>query len=311
VSRARPGQDGIALMLVLWVLALLTIIAVGLTAAQRTESALASNQLDTARFHAAAEAGIAWAALNLSAPRTLFEGDVDPWIPDGSVRVWTFAGEDLEIRVVNEASLIDLNRASRGLLESLFAAVGLGEDQASALADAIEDWRDPDDLTQLNGAEDGDYEDAGRSYGAKDGRFDSVEELQLVLGVDQDLYHTLAPALTVDSGRSNPDPEFAPPLVQAALQGISLEEAQLKQQEQDRLAESGDSDRGTVGRGGPLYRIRVTRLSDGEASRSMEALVRVSARTSDSFSILWRRFGMISDGAQVAAGGAAEGTESF
>jgi general secretion pathway protein K len=138
-----------------------------------------------------------------------------------------------------------------------------------------------------------------------------VEELQLVLGIDQDLYRTLAPALTVDSGRSNPDPEFAPPLVQAALQGISLEEAELEQEEQDRLAESGNSDMEPIGRGGPLYRIRVTRVSDGQAGRNMEALVRVSARISDSFSILWRRFGMISEGTQVTAGEAGEGTESF
>ena len=103
--------------------ALLTIIAIGLTAAQRTESALAGNQLATARFHAAAEAGIGWAVLNLLAPATAFDEGVEAWVPDGSARLWTFAGETLEITVFNEASRIDLNRASRDQLEALLQKV--------------------------------------------------------------------------------------------------------------------------------------------------------------------------------------------
>jgi len=286
----RAAQRGIALMLVLWILALLTIIAVGLTAAQRTESALARNQLAAARFDAAADAAISWAVLNLLAPATAFEDEeVDPWVPDGSARPWSFAGETLEIRVFNEASRIDLNKAPRDLLEDLLSAAGLAADEASALADAIEDWRDRDDLTGLNGAEDDDYENAGRSYGAKDGPFDSVEELQLVLGVDQALYRTLAPALTVDSNRAKPDMQFAPLLVQAALQGTTLEE--LKKELEAR-AEPVDSNAVVVARGGPIYRIRVTRVIEGAAGPSMEALVRVEPGKAQPFSVLWRRFGL-------------------
>jgi general secretion pathway protein K len=46
------------------------------------------------------------------------------------------------------------------------------------LVDAILDWRDEDDLHLVNGAEDPDYKAAGLPYGAKDGPFDSLEELQ-------------------------------------------------------------------------------------------------------------------------------------
>jgi general secretion pathway protein K len=54
VKRGRP--KGIALILVLWVLTLLTIMAVGLTQTQRTETALLENQVGGARFCAAADA---------------------------------------------------------------------------------------------------------------------------------------------------------------------------------------------------------------------------------------------------------------
>lgn len=295
MTPVRSLQRGIALMLVLWVLALLTIIAMGLTATQRTETVLAGNQLDMVRFRAAAEAGVNYAVLNLLAPPVVLEEDADTWVPDGVARPWRFAGESLEIKVFNEASRIDLNRAPKDLLGALFTAAGLPEDAAVALADAVEDWRDTNDLTQLNGAEDGDYENAGRSYGAKDGPFDSVEELQLVLGVDRDIYRTLAPALTVDSGSANVDRELAQPLVQAAVQGISLDEAELAQQEKDALAEAGAPGAAVPSRGGPLYRVRVTRMVENQAGLSMEALVRVEPGTRPPFSVLWRRFGLVAD----------------
>jgi general secretion pathway protein K len=293
VSGRRSVQRGIALMLVLWVLALLTIIAVGLTATQRTESTLAGNQLATARFRAVAEAAVSWAILNLLAPPSTFDEDVDEWVPDGSARPWIFAGETLEIKVFNEASRIDLNTAGRDLLENMFTAVELPRDEASALADAIEDWRDDNDTTELNGAEDGDYEDAGRSYGAKDGPFESVDELQLVLGVDRDLYRRVLPALTVDSGGGKLEQTFASPLVLAAVRGTTLAEVELALEEREGRSDAIDLD--SVGRGGPVYRIRVTRMEKDKPGLTMETLVRVEAGGAKPVTILWRRFGLVAD----------------
>lgn len=288
-------------MLVLWVLALLTVIAMGLTATQRTETVLVGNQLDIVRFRAASEAGVNYAALNLLAPPDVFDDEADLWVPDGEPRSWIFAGESLEIRVFNDASRIDLNKAPKDLLEDLFVAAGLPADEAVALADAVEDWRDTNDLTQLNGAEDGDYEDAGRSHGAKDGPFDSVEELQQVLGVDRETYRTLASALTVDSGSASVNLEFAQILVQAAVQGISVEEAELAQQEQEILDEAGVQEAAGISRGGPLYRVRVARMAENRPGLSMEAMVKVESGNVPPVSILWRRFGLAADAVDISA----------
>ena len=56
------------------VLTLLTIIAIGLTTTQRTESALAANQIAGAIFRAQADAAIQFAALNLLAQPPLEAG---------------------------------------------------------------------------------------------------------------------------------------------------------------------------------------------------------------------------------------------
>jgi general secretion pathway protein K len=295
-------------MLVLWVVTLLTIIAVGLTATQRTESTLAANQVATARFRALSEAGIAYTVLNLLGQPSLVQGGepaIDVWVPDGVARPWRFAGEPLTIAIVNEQSLIDLNKASKELFDALFFAAGVPEGEIELLVDAILDWRDEDDLHLLNGAEDPDYEAAGIPYGAKDGPFDSVEELRQVLGFHRDLYRTIAPVLTVNADSEKVEAEFAPPLVSAALEGTTLEEIELRLEEQEAASElsSGVTEPGRpISRGGPLYRVRVSRGGRGEAPMSMEALVRLEAGASPPFRVLWRRYGLTASRPQPATG---------
>lgn len=308
------GCRGIALVLVLWVITLLTVMALGLTAAQRTETALTLNALDGARFRAAAEAGVSYAVLNLLASRNLDpdvlqadpQGPSSAWLPDGSAHRWTFSEVPLAISVQNEASRINLNLADANLLTALFMVLNVPEADALALADRILDWRDPDDLNGLNGAEDPDYAAAGLPYGAKDGPFDSVEELRQVLGVTQDLYALLAPEVTVDTGESRPAEQFASAVVLAALNGLTLEDAQLSVAERNQPPLPGAAPRG-VGGGGPLYRIRVARAAAGtdqamgadpetvpaSAGLAMEALVRVEPGTSPPVSVMWRRYGLV------------------
>jgi general secretion pathway protein K len=285
-----PGrQGGIALLLVLWVITLLTIIAVSMTATQRTEVNLAANQVASASFRSLADAAIQFTALNLltQPPGTTEEETLDThvWVPDGQPRTWFFGEQLLEIRIINEASLIDLNTANRDLLLALLMAAGTLDAEPENLVDAILDWRDEDDLHLANGAEDSAYQAAGLPYGAKDGPFDSLEELQQVLGVNREIYRILRPALTVSSGQASPNPDFAPPLVQAALQGISLEEVQ------DRLGtETGVLEGKPLpkGRGGPLYRVQVRSEAPGGTFRAMEALVRVQQGATPPVEILWR-----------------------
>lgn len=293
-SRKVGIEQGIALMLVLWIITLLTIIAVGLTTTQRTESALAASQVLGATFRAQAEAALHFAALNLltqpPAEDLADKNSMDSqglWLPDGQPRIWRWGEEALEIRITNEASLIDLNLADPGLLLGLMKAAGVQEPEH--LVDAILDWRDQDELHLVNGAEDEQYAAAGLPYGAKDGPFDSVEELGQVMGFDRELYQVLAPALTVSSGQASPIEEFAPPLVQAALQGIGLEELEERlAQEAEVLGEPST----VLGRGGPLYRIQVRWQAPGHGYRSMEALAKIELVSQPPLQVLWRHYAL-------------------
>ncbi len=286
-------QKGIALILVLWVLTLLTVMAVGMTAAQRTETALSENHIAAARFRAVSDAAIAFTALVFAIPPPETTDEVIPvWLPNGAAMPWRFGEVDLRIRVFNEASRIDLNVATPELLSALLVALGLEEEPAASLASAIVDWRDENDASLLNGAEDADYLEAGRMIGAKDMPFTLVEELLQVLGMTPEIYRRLAPEVSVDLDGGEFDERFASAAAMAATQGIPLENAQALIAKRDSPLFEDSSGPRFVDRAGPMYRIDVSEVGADGTGRRMEALVEVISGQQPPYQIRWRRFGL-------------------
>lgn len=233
-DRTVPRVQGTALVLVMWLLALLTTL-IGTFAASAHIEALQGRQLRTstaARY--AAQAGIELAVLRL-----LDDNQSTRWIPDGREYALTFEGASLRILVTDESGKIDLNTADADLLSRLFVVLQVAEPRARALAGAIIDWRDADSLVQINGAEDRAYAQAGLPYRPKNRSFDSNAELQQVVGMDYALYRKAADLVTVHSGESRPNPVFAPALVLLALGMDSAQAASTVAQRQAYRPGSG------------------------------------------------------------------------
>jgi len=214
-------QRGVAFILVLWLLALLTILLGSFALMARTEALQARHLFDTTAARYAAEAGVNRAVYQMAIPDPLLR-----WVPDGRKYELEFENAQLAIEVTDESGLIDLNAADTLTLANLFVAHGLPQDEADALADAILDWRDSDDLLSPNGAEDPEYKAEGYDYGAKDAPFDTVSELQQVRGMTAELFGRLAPAFTIYSGQPTPNPAFAPFEVLRSLIGMNDDLAQ-------------------------------------------------------------------------------------
>ena len=210
------GQRGIALVAVLWSLVLLSIISTAFLRGARSEAELARNAVGSAKTRALAEAGIHRAALSLGG--LSFEGR---WRADGRVYPWRFAEGALLISIRDEAGKIDLNAAPPALLRGLFLAAGESHEVASALADAVLDFRDSNKLRRPNGAEDPDYLAAGLARGAKDAPFEVITELRQVLGVSEALYRRLAPEITVHSKLPTVDHLTASGMVLRAIPGTN------------------------------------------------------------------------------------------
>lgn len=216
-DRTTNRQGGIALLIVLWMLALLSIIALAYSGMTRMESQLTSNIVRDAKARALAESGF-WLGVNdlIKAP------DDRRFTADGTrINFGQSPEQKLFISILDETGKIDLNKTSDQLLESLLASTGIDAEQNPYLRDAILDWRDRDQLKRVNGAEDDDYEAAGYPYGAKDGAFNSVEELAQIAGMTRELYDKLQPLVTIHSMQARVRLSTAPRPVLLALPGMT------------------------------------------------------------------------------------------
>jgi general secretion pathway protein K len=104
----------------------------------------------------------------------------------------------------------------------MFRAAGADDDRASALASAVLDWRDGDELLSVNGAEAKDYAAAGLKYGPANKLFESVDELRFVFGVTPALFGCLRGEVTVLAQSAAVDVDHASPLVRRAA-GVSAD----------------------------------------------------------------------------------------
>lgn len=200
----RAMQRGVALILVMWLIALLAGLAGAFAWAAQSEK-LAEHGLSRGlAAQQAARAGIEYAIMQVQ------RNDRRRWAPDGRTYHWRFGNAQVDVEIDDESGKVDLNLADHTLLSQLLIECGTPRDQAPRLAGAIIDWRDPDSLSQVaGGAEDADYASSELPYGAKDAMFSTVAEVEQVLGMTPQLYAKLAPFLTVYGGRAQPDPRFA------------------------------------------------------------------------------------------------------
>jgi len=198
-------QQGIALVLVLWMLALLTIMATGYSRMMRTETMLTANLVHSAQAAALAEAGI-----NTAITELLKSTQEQYWRTDGTRYEYELNNHLITVEIRAESGKIDLNTARTELLYGLLESIKVREDNLLPLLQAILDWRDKDDLVRNHGAEDADYRIAGISHGAKDGPFNSLDELLLVKGFTPELYRKIRPALTIYSHNAGIYPQSAP-----------------------------------------------------------------------------------------------------
>ncbi len=206
----RLGDAGFSLPVVLWSLLLASMLVIAFLAATRTSIRIASNTAGHAEASALAEAGVSIAVLDLvEASRRQGAGRRIP--VDGTpVECQMPDGARIVIAIEDEGGKVDLNRADETLLRYLLAGLGHSLSEASRLADRTLDYRDPDELRRLNGAEREEYRRAGVVTGPADGPFLAVEELAQVLGMPAATAERLLPLVTVDSGSSGIDLGVAP-----------------------------------------------------------------------------------------------------
>lgn len=261
MTASSRRMSGAALLLVMWLIALLTALIGGFALAARIEH---MQGVVLSRGFVAAQ--VARAGAEYAITRVAPSDPRQRWLADGRVYPWRFADAQVEVRIIDESGKVDLNNADAPLLAGLFQALGQSREDADRIASAIVDWRDPDSLTQVaGGAEDADYAAAGRPYGAKDAPFEDVAEVQQVLGMTPALYAQAAALLTVYTGRAQPDPAFAAAPVLTAM-GLDAEQIVAMRQ---RFDPGSGQPQPTLPGGQPL-------VADSSGTYSIESRARLA-----------------------------------
>jgi general secretion pathway protein K len=266
-------QNGMALIVVLWLVVLLSIMAAGHSRNVHTDTTLASRQVQSAKARALAEAGINHIILEMLA------ADTDKKLPvDGSLFNVRVGEDDVTIAIRDATGFVDLNAAKPELLEAALEACGVGEAARRTLVDTILDWRDKDDLTRLHGVEDDDYFAAGVAWTSRDGAFQAVDELKYLPGMNQSRYDCLAPFVTVHSGKGGLNMEYAPPALITALTG-----------EEVPSVEPDNDDGNTSGPRNGTFHVYASASGSSGTVAAIEAVIEISRASKSPYTVVdWR-----------------------
>ena len=182
-GQRRGAETGIALMIVLWVLTLLSVMVFEFCATMRIEATITGNFKEGANSYYLALAGINRAIIEIvktkssvkkfkGSKETMVKGKDETeeeeeskgWKPREEPYTFPFADGECEVKIGDEGSKINLNwiaaqaKKNRKLLTDILEkSCGLEGDERDIIADSIIDWVDKDHAHLLNVAEDEHY----------------------------------------------------------------------------------------------------------------------------------------------------------
>lgn len=210
LSIRTKNENGIALLLVLWIITLFAVICAEFSSTMHTETVIVRNYKDGEQAYYTAEAGINRAIIELeraskSIRQNFFSEDEEEpefvyWEPGGGPYVFNLDDFICEVKIEDENNRLGLNaflkkaKTNPSLLKSLLNnKVGLEGEERDIVADSLIDWRDKDhNITGINGAENDYYESLEEPYKCRNGEIPVIEELLMVRGVNEIIFYGTA-----------------------------------------------------------------------------------------------------------------------
>lgn len=215
---ARHAERGLALVSVLWGVAILSVIAAAMVTASLTTAYVGRNVWNAARGATLDEAAINRTILALMDGRPGRQPRAD-----GIASTLHFDGAPVRVWVQDESGRININFADEETLKSLFQSAGLERDAAAALSEHVIAARRPANLQPTNTASIA---------------FRTADALLAMPGMTTDLYGRIAPLITVYGHNGTVNTGVAPRAVLLALPGATASDVAdtLRQREAARAA---------------------------------------------------------------------------
>lgn len=231
---AFRSRRGVAMLAALWLVVGITVVSLEFSLVGRERRAFGLGAADRARGTAAALGAFAVTRARLEyalrvGPQSQ-SGAIgqaraaDPWLGVDT----TFSGpvdvdsSSVTVEAVDLGTKLNLNSLSETELGTLISYVSGDFVKGTSLAQAIVDWRDPDDIARAQGAERDDYIKAGLLRLPTNQNFRDVEELLDVKGMTPGMYQLISPYLTT-IGSAQVNLNSAPVPVLRVLPGMTDE----------------------------------------------------------------------------------------
>lgn len=192
LTAGRP-ERGIALILVLWIVVLLSMGGLSLSLLTRAEALATRSAKEELENKFLAEAGLRRGIMelfyrNANRSRQVTLEGLEVYQVDGRPYTSAMADGHYRLCIADESGKININRLTDHngiILKNLLVNSGVAEEAAGVIVDSILDWKDADSLHRLSGAEDDYYQSLPKPYRAKNAPFDSLEELAFVRGMSR------------------------------------------------------------------------------------------------------------------------------
>jgi len=246
MRRAADNREGMALLTVLLLVAVMSVVAIAVLDDVRFSVRRATNAETQAQAQWYASGAEALARAQV-ARLTAANPARTPLEPEWNGRRLGFPieGGSISAVVTDGQACFNLNSVVEGFGEDLMArplgiaqflalgrAVGAPASRMRAVADALTDWLDADGASRPLGAEDGAYAGLATPYRTGGVMLAEVSELRAVKGVDADLYARLRPYVcALPTSRLSPlnlntlTPEQAPLLMMLTDNGLGPDAA--------------------------------------------------------------------------------------
>ena len=195
----RP--DGIALIIAVIAVLVLSALAAGFALSMKVESRLAFNANSATQMYWLGRSGVELARWVLIQERCPYDSLNQIWaggpgsdcetngpLAGFSLNNFHVGDGTVSIKIIDLERKLNINNANAQVIQQALTLMGVDADDISVVSDSIQDWVQPGDLPRVAGAKDDYYQGLDPPYHCKEAAIDDLSELLLVRGVTPEIY---------------------------------------------------------------------------------------------------------------------------
>lgn len=198
--RFQSTKSGIALIVVMIAVFVLSVLAGAFAYSMKVETKLALNSNNQADLEWIGRSGVEYARWMLAQTMNCpYDSLNQKWAggPGGTCdtngplaeavldHIPVGPNSSFSVKIIDLERKVNVNTADQATLDQVMRVIGGDADVGPAIVDGILDWIDRDDNTHVNGAESDYYEGLTPPYEAKNGPIDDLSELLLIKGITE------------------------------------------------------------------------------------------------------------------------------